>query len=115
MQAGPQRHQQKFVLVENEIDVSARPEMESSEPFSDLTACLAFMLADCKHELRPVKSGFRLALVYSILNISTDPSPVPMDCSWMKTSITAVVEDWSADKDVPDVAIYVLDHRYAPG
>lgn len=72
------------------------------------------MLPDCKHELRPVKCGFRLALVYNVLNISASPSPEVTECSYVKHLITVIFSEWASDKDVPDVGIYVLDHRYVP-
>ena len=67
--------------------------------------------ADCKHELRPVQSGFRLALVYNNLNLSTGPDPQLNHYSRLVADITREVKDWALQVDLPDQGIYMLAHK----
>ena len=67
--------------------------------------------ADCKHELKPVQSGFRLALVYNLIHISDGPMPVLKDCSGVMAKIAGLVQDWSVDAHAPRRAIWMLEHK----
>ena len=68
-------------------------------------------LADCKHELKPVHSGFRLGLVYSLIHASDGPTPALRDCSEVMTRITKLVQAWNANSPGQHRAIWMLEHK----
>ena len=72
------------------------------------------MSADCRHELRPVLAGYRLALIYNLVLEAKGPPPALKDCSGLKTRLTAALQDWAADAELPDRQIWMLDHQCAP-
>ena len=71
-------------------------------------------LADCRHELRPVLEGYRLALIYNLVLKAKGPPPALKDCSGLKARLTAALQGWTADAELPDRQIWMLDHQYAP-
>ena len=75
------------------------------------STCAAAFYADCKHELRPVQHGYRLALVYNILNLTTGPVPQLQDCSQQVQQIAREIQLWGQRADAPKRTIYVLGHK----
>jgi hypothetical protein len=73
----------------------------------------AAFYADCQHEVRPVRSGYRLCLTYNVTLAGsrgkggiTAPSFEPM-----ATAIGELLNDWSDYTDAEKIAV-TLDHRY---
>ena len=75
--------------------------------------CCAAFYADCKHELRPVQQGFRLALVYNLIHAPRAPTPFLKDASEAVCGLTAAAQAWGLDEDSQDWQIYMLEHKYA--
>jgi len=76
----------------------------------------AAFYADCHHEIRPVRSGYRLCLTYNVTLAGsrgkggiTAPSFEPM-----ATAIGELFSDWSDYTDAEKIAV-TLDHRYTKG
>ncbi|KAJ7508332.1 hypothetical protein B0H11DRAFT_2217634 [Mycena galericulata] len=73
---------------------------------------------DVKHEVKPITSGFRLALSYKLIHTArnTLPPSIP-DSNAAISTLTAVLRNWErglyaqAD-DVSQIA-YILDHEYS--
>ena len=82
---------------------------DSAGQYWDLTQHMA--LADCKHELKPVQSGFRLALVYNLIHASDGPTPALQDCSEVMTKITRLIQAWNAESPGQNRAIWMLEHK----
>lgn len=67
--------------------------------------------ADCKHELKPVVSGYRLALVYSLCSFSSGPAPALQDNAELFARIREAMQQWADSKDRPFKGIWMLEHR----
>lgn len=78
------------------------------EPFR--THYAAFY-ADCEHEVRPLRAGHRLCLVYNLTlgkskkRIAAPPLSGPIE------KLRYILEDW-AREDAPHKLVVMLDHRY---
>lgn len=77
----------------------------------------AAFYADCVHEVLPVTSGFRLALVYNLLRRGRGRVPAPPDYAAEQSRLAAVLKAWtragtSLDADVPVKLVYPLEHAY---
>ncbi len=73
----------------------------------------AAFYADCQHEIRPVRSGYRLCLTYNVTLAATRgkqgiaaPSYGPI-----ATAIGELLGQWQDDPDAEKLAV-TLDHRY---
>lgn len=72
----------------------------------------AAFYADCQHELRPVRSGWRVALVYNLLRVGGGSIAVP-DIRPNVTRVAAALRAWEADPDQPPKVVYPLAHQYS--
>jgi predicted 2-oxoglutarate/Fe(II)-dependent dioxygenase YbiX len=88
---------------------------------SEDPAELAFaaFYADCVHEVLPITSGYRLALIYNLVRRGAGLLPVPPDHCSELDAVTALLQNWaddkhSADDDSPEKLIYPLEHAYTP-
>ena len=77
--------------------------------------------ADCRHELRPVKSGYRIVLTYNhMLDGGTAPVPAPGTVDAVSRCLEAhfttppAPPRWLADAPThpPSRLVYLLDHEY---
>ena len=68
--------------------------------------------ADCQHELRPVRSGHRLVLVYNLLRAGRGSPRVPDDRP-LVASVAAALRDWAGDPEGPAKLVYPLTHEYS--
>ncbi len=70
--------------------------------------------SDCRHQVRPVASGYRVVLTYNLLlrdaraGSAIDPSPELVD------ELARCLEEHFASPDGPDRLVYLLDHEYTP-
>lgn len=76
--------------------------------------------ADCHHEVRPVRSGYRLALTYNLIAVGTTESALPESVEALRSRIRRFFETpapaHGSDNELspPDRLIYLLDHQYTP-
>ena len=94
----------------------ARLELSCPEP-SQVT--FAAFYADCVHEVLPITSGYRLALVYNLRRQGHGQLPQPPDYDAEQARVTALLRQWGAGKDAPDddspeKLLYPLEHAYTP-
>jgi hypothetical protein len=78
----------------------------------------AAFYADCEHELRPVKSGYRVCLVYNLVHVGDGAPPAALNKADAVAEMKDVVRQWSeqlraakGDGDVPERLVYVTDHK----
>jgi 2OG-Fe(II) oxygenase superfamily len=93
--------------VGREVVLGPRPEEPSEIGF-------AAFYADCVHEVRPVKTGSRLTLVY---NLRFAGKRHPLKAPDYRTEHGRVVEllrSWASAEDEPDKLILPLEHVYTP-
>ena len=50
------------------------------------------MFADCEHQLKPVQSGYRLALIYNLVNVGGKSKRVIKDKSRVTSKIAEAVQ-----------------------
>ena len=76
----------------------------------------AAFYADCRHEVLPVVSGYRLALVYNLLRVGNGPPPRPPDYAPQQQRAIELLRAWAqgdpAPADGPSKLIYPLEHAY---
>lgn len=85
----------------------ARLELSRDEP-SEIA--YAAFYADCKHEVLPVASGYRLALVYNLVRPDGEPVPRPPDNDATRTAVTNLLRSWHG---APLKLAYPLEHAYS--
>ena len=103
-------------LLVRHRDREARLELSCPEP-SQVT--FAAFYADCVHEVLPITSGYRLALVYNLRRQGRGQLPTPPDYDTEQAHVTALLQQWSDGKDAPDddspaKLLYPLEHAYTP-
>ncbi|VFM99224.1 MAG: Predicted 2-oxoglutarate- and Fe(II)-dependent dioxygenase YbiX [Candidatus Kentron sp. G] len=72
----------------------------------------AAFYADCRHEVTPVRSGYRLGLIYNLtLAKSGQKPPAAPVIAPAIAAISQILNDWRTDP-VPDKMAVLLDHEY---
>lgn len=74
---------------------------------------LAFY-ADCLHEVRPIVSGNRVALVYNLRFLGKKSLPKPPDNRTEQRRIAERLRQWAESGDGPDKLVVPLEHAYTP-
>ena len=80
----------------------------------------AAFYADCRHEVRPVRSGYRLALTYNIIVEGNTEAVLPKTLVALNASIRRFFEQPTLSRlggrelSPPDRLVYLLDHEYTP-
>jgi predicted 2-oxoglutarate/Fe(II)-dependent dioxygenase YbiX len=102
-------------LVIRHKDREARLDLKCEEPYE---ATFAAFYADCVHEVLPVTSGCRLAMVYNLLRNGKGPKPEPPSYAAEQVRVTALLEAWAdakraGDEEAPEKLIYPLEHAYS--
>ncbi|MGB5833959.1 MAG: 2OG-Fe(II) oxygenase [Thiohalocapsa sp.] len=75
----------------------------------------AAFYADCRHEVKPIESGCRLALVFNLLRPNGGPLPVAPDHDAEQSALAGLLRRWGvaqAADDMPRKLIYPLEHSY---
>ena len=69
--------------------------------------------ADCEHEIKPVTSGYRVCLVYNLLQVKGSlVAPIPQ-FSTQTSALTELLKEWAVTTDRFPKAI-LLGHEYTP-
>ncbi|MBK5942172.1 hypothetical protein CCR96_23610 [Halochromatium roseum] len=71
----------------------------------------AAFYADCRHEVQPIASGHRLALVYNLIRTDGGPLPQPPDHDSQREELTQQLRGWQGE---PDKLVLPLEHAYTP-
>ena len=103
-------------LLVRHRDREARLDLSCPEPSQ---VAFAAFYADCVHEVLPITSGYRLALVYNLRRQGRGQLPTPPNYDTEQARVTALLRQWSAEKDAPDddspeKLLYPLEHAYTP-
>lgn len=78
------------------------------QPKDPSEACFAAFYADCRHEVKPVRSGYRLTLVYNLLHKGSRPSPPAYDKQ--RDALIKLFGEWKECD--PIKLVYPLEHAY---
>ncbi|KZV95593.1 hypothetical protein EXIGLDRAFT_644081 [Exidia glandulosa HHB12029] len=87
----------------------------SSGPSLTKTTVLAWY-TDVKHEIKPITSGYRLALSYNLVHTTTSLRPSLADNTSSFSKLRHIMLSWKQGEEVadfPDKIVYELDHQYS--
>ncbi len=103
-------------LVVRHKDREVTLDLQCAEPSE---AAFAAFYADCVHEVLPLASGFRSALVFNLLRGSKSPNLGPPSYEVEQSRAMALLQQWAAgqpssDDGAPEKLIYPLEHAYTP-
>jgi predicted 2-oxoglutarate/Fe(II)-dependent dioxygenase YbiX len=90
-----------------EVVLDLRPEEPSEIGF-------AAFYADCVHEVRPVKTGCRLTLVYNLRFVDKRRPLKAPDYRAEHGRVVELLRNWASAEDEPDKLILPLEHAYTP-
>jgi hypothetical protein len=71
--------------------------------------------ADCHHELKPVRKGYRVALTYNLVLNDAKSADDPVAAAFSAAKLTALLREYFASRDrndKPKKWVYLLDHQY---
>ncbi|KZS90670.1 hypothetical protein SISNIDRAFT_415181, partial [Sistotremastrum niveocremeum HHB9708] len=84
---------------------------------ADSNFCTSVMAwySDVRHEVKPITSGYRLALSYNLIAPTGSPRPGLSGYSQTVSEVRHVLMSWrqSFAKSTPDKLAYILDHEYS--
>jgi hypothetical protein len=83
----------------------------SSDPNGRFKIHFAAFYADCEHEVRPLKKGHRLCLVYNLTLAKSEKSISAPRASQHIETVSTLLRVWAADDSSEKLAI-TLDHKY---
>ena len=93
--------------LDREVTFDLHPEDPSEIGF-------AAFYADCVHEIRPLTSGCRLALVFNLRFPGRKQRAQPPDYRGEQHRTAEQLRAWTAAADEPDKLILPLEHAYTP-
>lgn len=97
------------LVVEHAGDVVALPLQGSSI----VQVAWGAFYTDCQHELRPIKAGYRLCLIYNLISRQERRPPLPSATPLVEEA-RALLRRWSALGDAGHEKVaYVLEHFYS--
>jgi predicted 2-oxoglutarate/Fe(II)-dependent dioxygenase YbiX len=85
-----------------------------SDKASSFQIHFAAFYADCEHEVRPIRKGYRLCLVYNLTLARSKKTITAPRVSEHLDRITTLVRDWSKGESAGKLVI-TLDHQYTKG
>jgi predicted 2-oxoglutarate/Fe(II)-dependent dioxygenase YbiX len=98
-------------LIIHHRSQEVRVDLHRDEPSE---AAFAAFYADCLHEVLPIASGYRLALIYNLVRVGSGPLPQAPDYGAEQQRLVRLLGDWStaAPDATPDKLVYPLEHAY---
>jgi len=72
----------------------------------------AAFYADCEHEVRPVTKGYRVCLVYNLVQKKGKNSPATPDHRPETAAAVKILQSWADSDEKPDKLVYLLEHQY---
>ena len=91
------------------LEVEQRGKVTTYRGSKSKLSLVAFY-SDCRHEIKPVRSGHRVALTYDLL-LGGDPTTAPVAEEGAE-HVRRLVERHFADPAGPHRLVYLLDHEY---
>ncbi|GJE87373.1 hypothetical protein PsYK624_034560 [Phanerochaete sordida] len=76
------------------------------------TSVLAWY-TDVTHEIKPITSGYRLALSYNLIHTTQTLRPALIPVDGIAERLRRVLQAWSANTRAPQKLLYLLEHRYS--
>lgn len=84
-------------------------------PKSQLETSVLAWYTDVTHEIKPITSGYRLALSYNLLHTTQSLRPALAAHNSVTEKLMCVLLAWRDDKsgNTPEKLLYLLDHKYS--
>lgn len=82
-------------------------------PKSQLETTVLSWYTDVKHEIKPITSGFRLALAYNLIHTTQSLRPALSTNSALVDRLSRVLLAWNNRNGDPQKIVYLLDHKYS--
>jgi hypothetical protein len=70
--------------------------------------------SDCRHQVKPVTSGYRIVLTYNLLLRRENPASLAAPDPEMVDSLARCLDEHFGPAAPPDRLVYLLDHEYTP-
>lgn len=86
--------------------------IDFSDPMNDYKMPFAAFYADCEHEIRPVTAGYRICLVYNLLQKQGNKKIQPQQVNDQVKQLAALLKASEEDRDIPKIVL--LGHQYTP-
>lgn len=98
-------------LVVRHRERDALLDLKSSDPAE---AWFAAFYADCRHEVRPIESGYRLVFVYNLRRKDAGSMPEPPFYGVQARSAAVLLSLWREEEEAPKKIVFPLEHAYTP-
>jgi hypothetical protein len=106
----PSRHEGGTLIVEHE-DRSER--IEFGGPDSEFQTGYAAFYADCRHEITPIRSGYRVCLIYNLALDHAGPQPAaPQSSPAAAEAATLLRKVFAAPSGDRDKIVIPFEHQY---
>lgn len=86
--------------------------IDFSDPVNSYQIPFAAFYADCEHEIRPITSGYRVCLVYNLVQIKGNKKVRPQQLNDQVKKLAALLKASEEERDIPKIVL--LDHQYTP-
>ncbi|KAJ3785982.1 hypothetical protein GGU10DRAFT_268129 [Lentinula aff. detonsa] len=99
------------------ISHSSSKQIFSFDSNSLLSTAVMAWYTDVQHEVKPITSGYRLALSYNLIHVTPGlPPPILPNMHSSVASLRRVLEKWRAQKyaDEQGMVGHILTHQYSP-
>jgi len=108
----------KFEGGEVHVSHGNNKDVFNISPSSEFTISALAWYTDVTHEVKPVTSGYRLAISYNIVNASPGlPPPQLPDMHSAVSAVEKIFYKWKKggydDGDFSGTIVYLLDHQYS--
>ncbi|KAL0565075.1 hypothetical protein V5O48_016954, partial [Marasmius crinis-equi] len=91
---------------------SLKSVFNTSGPSSTKTTVLSWY-TDVTHEIKPITSGYRLALSYNLFHTTTSLHPSISAQVETVNTLRHILLSWKQQESEPEKIIYMLDHKYS--
>ncbi|KAJ3889322.1 hypothetical protein GG344DRAFT_78922 [Lentinula edodes] len=100
------------------VSHSSSQQVFSFDSNSLLSTAVMAWYTDVQHEVKPITSGYRLALSYNLVHVTPGvPPPILPDMHSSIISLRRVLKKWRTYKypDIePNIMCHILSHKYSP-
>ncbi|KAJ3867375.1 hypothetical protein EV359DRAFT_78625 [Lentinula novae-zelandiae] len=100
------------------VSHSSSQQVFSFDSNSLLSTAVMAWYTDVQHEVKPITSGYRLALSYNLVHVTPGvPPPILPDMHSSIMSLRRVLKKWRTYKypDIePNIMCHILSHKYSP-
>lgn len=80
---------------------------------SQLETTVLAWYTDVTHEIKPITSGYRLALSYNLIHTTKALRPALVRHDSLTEKLSKVLLAWQDQENAPEKLLYLLDHKYS--